>query len=68
MALQEPSLVSGSYRGPIDEAEFDMLNFGHGSIGSAGQMLYSPESAWDRWELWFENERDTIIRGEADFP
>jgi HEAT repeat protein len=67
-ALQEPSLVSGSYRGPVDEAQINMLNYGNGDLSSSGEILYSPEAAWDRWELWFENERDVIIRGSADFP
>jgi HEAT repeat protein len=68
MAPQEPSLVSGSYRGPVDEAQMEMLNFGSGAVSPFGHTLSTPDSAWDRWEFWYENERDTMIRGAADFP
>ena len=68
MAPQEPSLVSGSYRGPVDEAQIEMLSFGSSATSPFGRTLSTPDSAWDRWEFWYENERDTIVRGAADFP
>lgn len=65
MALQEPSLVSGSYRGPVDEAQFEMLASGNGTIGIFGHVLSTTDSAWDRFEFWYENERHSIVRGGA---
>jgi HEAT repeat protein len=56
LALQEPSQVSGAYRGPVDEAQLALLS-----------QDFVENSAFARWQFWFENERDRIIRGEADF-
>jgi HEAT repeat protein len=68
MAPQEPSLVSGSYRGPVDEAQLEMLSYGSSATSPFGLSIRTPDSAWDRWEFWYENERDTLARGAADFP
>ena len=68
MAPQEPSLVSGSYWGPVDEAQIEMLSYGSSAPSPFGRTLSTPDSAWDRWEFWYENERDILVRGAADFP
>jgi hypothetical protein len=45
-----------------------MLSYGNGATSPFGRTLSTPDSAWDRWEFWYENERDTLVRGAADFP
>lgn len=69
-ALQEPSSVPGAYRGPEDETLLEFVS--HGSqaagTGSPGQLVNPFTGGWDRWEFWFEHERDVLFRGEPDFP
>ncbi|MFK5956844.1 MAG: HEAT repeat domain-containing protein [Planctomycetota bacterium] len=65
-ALQEPSSVPGAYRGPEDETLLQFVS--HGGSVAQGQLLNPFTGGWDRWEFWFENERDVLFRGEPDFP
>lgn len=69
-ALQEPSSVPGAYRGPEDETLLEFVSHGStaGGTGSSGQILHPLTGGWDRWEFWFEHERDVLFRGEPDFP
>ncbi len=69
-ACQEPSSVPGAYRGPEDETLLEFVSHGQPTNGSGDQgFLLSPISGgWDRWEFWFEHERDVLFRGEPDFP
>lgn len=67
---QEPSSVPGAYRGPEDETLLEFVSHGNpaAGTGSPGQMLNPLTGGWDRWEFWFEHERDVLFRGEPDFP
>jgi len=65
-ALQEPSSVPGAYRGPEDETLLQFVS--HGGDVAPGQLLNPLTGGWDRWEFWFEHERDLLFRGEPDFP
>ncbi|MDA0668276.1 MAG: HEAT repeat domain-containing protein [Planctomycetota bacterium] len=65
-ALQEPSSVPGAYRGPEDETLLQFVS--HGGAETAGTLLHPFTGGWDRWEFWFEHERDVLFRGEPDFP
>ncbi|MGB0951821.1 MAG: HEAT repeat domain-containing protein [Planctomycetota bacterium] len=69
-ALQEPSSVPGAYRGPEDETLLEFVSHGStaGGTGSPGQIMHPFTGGWDRWEFWFEHERDVLFRGEPDFP
>lgn len=68
-ALQEPSSVPGAYRGPEDETLLEFVSHGNSAgTGSPGQILNPLTGGWDRWEFWFEHERDVLFRGEPDFP
>ena len=65
-ALQEPSSVPGAYRGPEDETLIQFVS--HGGSAPTGNLLSPLTGGWDRWEFWFEHERDVLFRGEPDFP
>lgn len=65
-ALQEPSSVPGAYRGPEDETLLQFVS--HGGAEPTGTLLNPLTGGWDRWEFWFEQEREVLFRGEPDFP
>ncbi|MHC4822747.1 MAG: HEAT repeat domain-containing protein [Planctomycetota bacterium] len=69
-ALQEPSSVPGAYRGPEDETLLEFVSHGQGAggTGSSSQLISPFSGGWDRWEFWFEHERDVLFRGGPDFP
>lgn len=70
-APQEPSSVPGSLRGPQDETllELTTLRLANGEQGETPHFnTNSVVSGMNRWEFWFEHERDVLFRGEPDFP
>ncbi|MFQ5747910.1 MAG: HEAT repeat domain-containing protein, partial [Planctomycetota bacterium] len=54
---QDEPLVRGAYHGPFDEA-LDESVF----RGKNGRRSGSRET-WERWEFWFEFEREALFRG-----
>lgn len=70
-ALQEPSAVPGSLRGPQEGTllELTTLQVSNGDREATPHFNvgYSA-SGLNRWEFWFENERDVLFRGEPDYP
>ncbi|MCP4093384.1 MAG: HEAT repeat domain-containing protein [Planctomycetes bacterium] len=70
-APQEPSAVPGSNRGPQDETllELTTLRLANGEQGETPHFNTDyVVSSLNRWEFWFEHERDVLFRGEPDFP
>lgn len=64
---QEPSSVPGAYRGPADRNLLP-ANTLRAEGGPASTLLWDLQGGWDRWEFWYERERDLLHRGEPDFP
>lgn len=66
-AFQEPSLVSGAYRGPVDETQVEIVSFSSGAISPFGHVYTSIDSVWDRWEYWYEGEREFLASTTTEF-
>lgn len=64
---QEPSSVPGAYRGPEEQHLLEQTAK-NGQIAAPGTLVFSMHGGWDRWEFWYERERDLLFRGEPDFP
>lgn len=64
---QEPSSVPGAYRGPEEQHLLEQTAQS-GQIAAPGTLAFSIHGGWDRWEFWYERERDLLYRGEPDFP
>lgn len=62
-ASQEPALIDGAYHGPYDEVLTDgVAAAAQQKDGESGLLL----DTWDRWEFWFEHQRETLFRGGND--
>ena len=70
-AIQEPSAVPGAHRGPEGGTLLELTSLqvpgGDNTAAPDFNLGYS-NSGLNRWEFWFENERDVLFRGEPDFP
>lgn len=60
LALQEAPLLRGAYRGPYEEVLIE-----EAAAAKARRPLVD---GWDRWEFWFEHEKEFLFRGAVEFP
>jgi len=70
-AIQEPSSVPGSLRGPQEGTLLELTTLQVSGPERSSKPHFNigySASGLNRWEFWFEHERDVLFRGEPDFP
>ncbi|KAA3611896.1 MAG: hypothetical protein DWQ01_07370 [Planctomycetota bacterium] len=63
-APQDVPLARGAYRGPYDEVLREQAAAAESEDSESKVLL----DAWDRWEFWFEFQREILFRGLMERP